>query len=101
MKEYRAHENGTQAQTVRIEFTDPVAASVAIAGSFNDWRPGTAPMLRLQNGRWVKNLVLAPGTYEYRFVVDGAWIPDPAATESVMTLFGDCNSLLEVSAPRT
>ena len=37
-------------------------------------------MTRLNDGRWTKELSLAPGRYEYRFVADGQWLDDPAAT---------------------
>ncbi len=84
-------------QSVHIEFLDSVAESVAIAGTFNDWRPEATPMIALGEGRWVKDLSLPPGTYEYRLVVDGSkWVPDPHATETAPNAFGGCNSVLRV-----
>lgn len=41
-------------------------------------------------------MALAPGTYEYLFVVDGQWTPDPSALEVVPNPFGGCNSILKV-----
>jgi len=38
-----------------------------------------------------------PGRYEYLFVVDGQWLPDPNAKESVANPFGGRNSVLRVS----
>ena len=64
--------NGGTSQSVRIEFRHPTASAVAIAGSFNDWRPEATQMVRVANGRWLKELALPPGIYEYRLVVDGA-----------------------------
>jgi hypothetical protein len=29
------------------------------------------------NGAWETTIQLAPGTYRYKFVVDGVWITDP------------------------
>lgn len=86
-----------QSQTLRIEFHDEHAQAVFIAGTFNDWRPGVAPMIPLAQGRWVKELSLPPGRYEYRLVVDGQWICDPTAAEKVPNPFGDMNSVLTVS----
>ena len=40
---------------------------------------------------------MAPGTYEYCFVVDGQWMPDPLARESVPNPFGGRNSILQVA----
>ncbi len=58
-------------QAVYFEYTDPSARSVAIAGTFNDWRPQVTPMVNMGAGRWRKVLMVVPGTYEYTFVVDG------------------------------
>lgn len=85
-----------KAQTLRIEFHDEQAREVCIAGSFNDWRPGTTPMIHLSGDTWVKELSLPPGRYEYRLVVDGRWICDPAAAEKVPNPFGDCNAVVTV-----
>ena len=81
---------------VHIEFNHTGAKAVAIAGTFNDWRPDASPMVPLGDGRWAKELVLPPGTYEYRIVVDGAWFADPLAAETVPNPFGGLNSVLRV-----
>jgi hypothetical protein len=49
------------------------------------------------NGHWLKETALAPGTYEYCPVVDGQWIPDPLARETVPNPFGGRNSILNVA----
>jgi hypothetical protein len=36
------------------------------------------------------------GRHEYLFVVDGQWLPDPKAKESVQNPFGGRNSVLVV-----
>lgn len=82
------------AKPIQIEFTHSSASAVAIAGSFNGWRPEAAQLVA--KGKWVKELILAPGTYEYLFVADGKWIPDPLAKEAVPNPFGGRNSLLTV-----
>jgi hypothetical protein len=38
-------------------------------------------------------------TYEYCLVVDGRWIPDPLARETVPNPFGGKNSVLKVARP--
>jgi len=82
---------------VRFEFTHPTARGVCIAGTFNDWHAEAKPMHPLGGGRWVKETVLPPGTYEYRLVVDGQWMADPLAKETVANPFGGRNSLLQVA----
>ena len=86
------------AAVVRFELTLPEAKSVCVAGSFNDWRPAVSPMVRLGDGRWVKCLSLPPGRYEYRFLVDGQWVADPAAKELVPNGDGGWNAVLVVSS---
>lgn len=84
------------ARPVHFELTDPAARSVCIAGSFNDWRPETTEMVAMGGGKWTKDMSLPPGTYEYRLVVDGRWMPDPNASRTVPNPFGETNSLLIV-----
>ncbi len=79
-----------------MEFGHPTATEVSIAGTFNDWRPGATPMVAMGDGRWIKELVLPPGVYEYRLVVDGEWILDPRARETSPNPFGGRNSVLKV-----
>lgn len=88
----------TPTQTVRIEFIDSNAQSVAIAGTFNDWRPEVSPMMMVGKGRWIKDLSLPPGIHEYCLVVDGyKWVPDPRARETVSNDYGGQNAVLKVS----
>jgi len=82
-----------------FEFSHPTAVAISVAGSFNDWRPGAAPMISLGAGRWIKAMTLPPGTYEYRLVVDGKWMCDPRATETTPNPFGGSNSVLRVPDP--
>ena len=86
---------------VHFEFTDAGARSVCIAGSFNDWHPKVSDMINMGSGKWLKELDLAPGTYEYRFVVDGKWVTDPRCPHTVPNPFGEMNSLLAVPELRT
>jgi len=88
-----------KAPRVHLEFIDPVAGSVCLAGTFNDWRPNVTPMIHIGAGRWVKALALPPGSYEYRLVVDGEWKPAPRAGETIANPFCGFNSVLEVSPP--
>jgi hypothetical protein len=84
---------------VHLEFNHPTASAVCIAGTFNSWRPEATPMVPLGSGRWVKELVLPPGRYEYRLVVDGEWRDDPHARETTPNPFDGLNSVLTVERP--
>ena len=81
---------------VRIEFHDDKAQTVFLGGTFHEWRPEATPMIQLGEGRWRKELMLSPGRYEYRLVVDGEWRTDPAALDQVLNPHGDFNSILKV-----
>ena len=79
------------------------AEVVFLAGSFNDWDPTGTPMLREDDGRWTASLKLAPGRYEYKFVVDGDWCCEPGCTaltvdctHCIMNDFGTMNRVLAV-----
>lgn len=78
----RAQRHSQCLQRVRLKFFQAEARTVNIAGSFNDWRPGSTWMIPLGNGQWVKELLLPPGRYEYCFVVDGHWMTNRETLES-------------------
>lgn len=86
----------TSRSKVSLEFFKPGARQVAVAGSFNGWKPEDS-LKPAGNGRWVADLNVGPGRYEYLFIVDGQWQPDPNAKESVSNPFGGQNSVLIVS----
>ena len=90
--------DGNKINHICLELMKPDAKTVCVAGSFNEWKPETTPLVSLGNGRWVGDLDIKPGRHEYLFVVDGQWLPDPNARESVANPFGGTNSVLIVSA---
>ena len=90
------HHAGNGRHIVHVEFNHPAATAVGIAGTFNDWSPGASPMVPMGEGRWLKELVLAPGTYEYLFVADGEWLADPHAQATAPNPFGGVNSVITV-----
>jgi hypothetical protein len=85
-----------QTLPVHFEYSDSTAQAVCIAGSFNEWKPGSTPMILLGRGRWVKVVLLPPGVYEYRLVVDGEWMPDKRAEETALNPYGGLNSVVKV-----
>ncbi len=89
---------GAKAAKVSIELVKPEAKQVSVAGSFNHWQPERSPLRPAGNGRWIGDLAVGPGRHEYLFVVDGQWVPDPNAKESVENPFGGRNSVMTVSA---
>jgi len=82
---------------IRFEFTAPTASNVCIAGTFNGWHPSNKRLHPSGMGQWWKETSLSPGRYEYCFVVDGQWMSDPLAAETVPNPFGGRNSVLNVA----
>lgn len=82
----------------RFVFSDVSAKQVSLCGDFNGWATETTPMERAQDGSWETTVALAPGRYQYKFVVDGQWMPDPRARENVPNQHGTLNSVVEVRA---
>jgi 1,4-alpha-glucan branching enzyme len=82
---------------VRFELIHATARSISIIGSFNGWRHDATPMSRVGADRWFQVLLLPPGTYEYQFLVDGKWMPDPQARKTTPNQFGEVNSILKVT----
>ena len=76
----------------RVQFSldAPNATSVIIAGDFNDWQT-RRPLKRNPQGRWTARISLAPGSYQYRFLVDGVWCDDPRCSDRVDNRLGGQN----------
>ena len=49
------------------------AEAVFLAGTVNDWNPEATRLKKGSAGSWSVALELAPGRYEYKFLVDGRW----------------------------
>jgi len=81
---------------VTVELDAPFATAVHISGQFNDWAADADPLTKGDDDIWRVTLSLAPGQYEYKFVVDGTWMEDPGNPDSVADPFGGNNSLLTV-----
>lgn len=54
----------------------PNAQTVNLAGSFNNWNAYDYQMAKRSWG-WERDCYVKPGTYAYKYVVDGNWILDP------------------------
>jgi 1,4-alpha-glucan branching enzyme len=75
------------------------ANEVALMGDFNNWNPKKHPMKKKDNGIWNKTVTLAPGKYEYKFLIDGNWVKDPGNDEDCPNIFGTQNSVLNLTEP--
>ena len=71
------------------------ARRVFLAGDFNQRKPTSRRMVKSRDGTFRAKLQLAPGEYEYKFVIDGRWQADPAA-EQRPNPYGTHNSVTHV-----
>jgi hypothetical protein len=88
--------------TTRFALVAPNAVTVTLVGDFNGWNPTALPMRRSSNGEtWEVEIGLAPGRYNYSFVVDGRLARDPSAAEAARDDFGVPSSVLLVKGGGT
>jgi hypothetical protein len=75
------------------------AGEVFLSGNFNSWNPKEIKMYKA-NGGWQIDYQLAPGNYEYKFLVDDIWTTDPSNPFTIGT--GEyTNSCLALNANYT
>ena len=71
--------------------------AVYVAGEFNQWNPTAKKMAyKAKNGVYAATVKLAPGEYQYKFVIDGTWCADPENVNSVQNDQGTFNSVIVV-----
>ena len=82
--------------TFSIEAKD--ANSASVVGEFNNWNPIEGALVKLKNGTF-KGLFEIPkdAKYEFKYVVDGAFVNDPEADDYIYNDFaGAENSVVNV-----
>jgi hypothetical protein len=73
------------------------AKEVLLAGDFTGWEKTPIKLQKEDRGKWRTKVVLAPGRYHYKFLVDGAWQDDPRARARSADPFGGNNCVLEIT----
>jgi len=84
-------------QHITFDSKDKKYKNVEIAGDMNEWTPGRT-LMHLKDGAWQTDLLLFPGKYQYKLVLDKKWVLDPGNPESVDNNIGGTNSLLRAGA---
>lgn len=96
----RSPAEDSRSRQVIVRYRDAAARDVRIAGDFNGWVPDRGVLSHIDSDggarTWTKILALEPGTYEYRYVVDGEWQPDPENPDAVLGPGGARHSVLVV-----
>ena len=81
---------------VTFKVIAPTAKQVTLVGDFNQWDAHAHPMKKDDEGFWRVTVLLAPGRYEYKLLVDERWWEDIPAVNSIPNPFGTLNKLLFV-----
>jgi chromosome partitioning protein len=75
----------------------PGVHDVKLAGDFNGWVPDRNVLsLKEDGGIWKKFVFLAPGSYQYKYVIDDEWREDPHNALSVRDSLGGQSSVVVV-----
>jgi len=92
-------EQGVKASKRRIlfELELPSAQEVILMGDFNKWNSKKHVMKATSDGIWKKIVMLEPGRYEYKFLVDGEWQEDPINNEVSINCFLTKNNVINIS----
>jgi hypothetical protein len=72
---------------------------IYLAGNFNNWNPEDSNYLMKDedgDGVWSITVKLAPGTYQYKYVIESKWTQDPYGPEEAPDGYGGRNSKFEV-----
>ena len=83
-------------QEVEFALYAPEAKKVFVAGKFNDWNTKSMPMKKGKDGTWRIKIKLSPGTYEYKYFVDGEWAQDVPGAALAPNPFGTNNCVIMV-----
>ena len=83
-------------RSVTFVCEDAPGREIFVAGGFSNWEPKYRLTDRAGNGKYSCRVLLEPGEYQYKFVVDGEWRLDAANPNFVPNDFGTLNSLLTV-----
>jgi DNA-directed RNA polymerase subunit RPC12/RpoP len=81
---------------VEFAINAPNALAVSLTGAFNNWSATAAPMHKRPNGKWAITLQLPAGRYQYKFIVDGMWVPDPENPNQVDNYSGGKDSVVVI-----
>ena len=81
---------------VSFSIEAPFAEKVILMGDFNSWNPKAHPMKNDGNGIWTRTVVMPPGKYEYKFLIDGNWKEDSGNEQTCPNCFGTLNSILNL-----
>lgn len=95
---HTANDSKPRRRRITFELHAPEAKEAYLVGEFTGWDRTALPMKKNGNGVWVKQVLLPPGQFEYKFFVDSRWMADPRNDRTCPNGFGSANSIVNVLA---
>jgi 1,4-alpha-glucan branching enzyme len=83
---------------VSFELFAPEKQQVSVTGDFTSWDSSGIELKKDKKGYWKTNIVLQPGRYEYKFIVDEEWWTDPNNDNVVDNGMGSLNSIIDTAS---
>lgn len=85
---------------VKFEIEAAPKSQVFLAGTFNDWSDSAKELSYKEDSEChVGTLLLEPGEYEYKFIIDGDWQIDAENPNFTQNKIGTLNSVVKVEGP--
>lgn len=73
------------------------AKTVALCGEFNNWNCEKNLLKRGKNGNVGLTIMLKPGEYRYKYLLDGTrWVNDIGADDYATNTFGTSDSIIRI-----
>jgi 1,4-alpha-glucan branching enzyme len=86
-----------KAKSVTFKIHAETGSKVFIAGDFNKWAPKATEMTEKKGtDDFSVTVSLLPGSYEYKFVINGIWCANPACPDWALNSVGTLNSVCTV-----
>jgi 1,4-alpha-glucan branching enzyme len=83
-------------EIVRFCFDHKANSQVYLVGDFNGWNETSHPMHKVK-GKWILDLHLPLGEYEFKYLAGNIWYNDHAAHKYVPNCWGSENSVVVVT----
>ena len=87
-------------RAVNFEVRDLPGKEVLVAGTFNDWQPVKKLTDKNGDGIYRGRIMLSPGEYQYKFLIDGEWRADAGNPNFTPNGFGSLNSVIVIDAEK-
>ncbi|HOO70813.1 MAG TPA: glycogen-binding domain-containing protein [Spirochaetota bacterium] len=83
-------------RTIEFRLYRPNARMISLVGDFNNWNPEADLLEKGDDNIWRLVKRISPGTYRYKYVVDGKWMADVYNNESCSDQTGEICSMVYI-----